>query len=172
MTLARSIRWLPWFALLAAVAVVELGWRQPSSSGVGLPELPGIEGWIDRLRAAPFAAIDDPSAASLVSGIVLGRTQGIDPVTQTAFLDSGLWHLLAASGQNVGLVAMRDIAAGEELTTDYALFDDYDGWMECHCGADACRRVIDGRDWTMPELQNRYRGWFSTYLQRRIDASG
>ena len=28
---------------------------------------------------------------------------------------------------NTVLVAMRDISPGEELTTDYALFDDYDG---------------------------------------------
>ncbi|NNC12910.1 SET domain-containing protein [Planctomonas sp. JC2975] len=73
---------------------------------------------------------------------------------------------------NVLFVAMRDVAAGEELTTDYALFDDYDGSMECHCGVDACRHVIDGRDWRLPELQKRYSGWFSSYLQRRIDAAG
>jgi Proteins containing SET domain len=69
---------------------------------------------------------------------------------------------------NIVLSAMRDIAAGEELTTDYALFDDYDGSMDCACGADACRHVIAGRDWMLPELQERYRGWFSTYLERKI----
>ena len=36
---------------------------------------------------------------------------------------------------NIVLVAMRDIGAGEELTTDYALFDDYDGG----CNATAAR---------------------------------
>ena len=40
---------------------------------------------------------------------------------------------------NIVLVAMRDIDAGEELTTDYALFDDYDGEMECRCGTASCR---------------------------------
>jgi hypothetical protein len=35
---------------------------------------------------------------------------------------------------NTVLVAMRDISPGEELTTDYALFDDYDGMMQCRCG--------------------------------------
>ncbi len=69
---------------------------------------------------------------------------------------------------NVVLVAMRDVAAGEELTTDYALFDDYEGSMECRCGAAGCRRVIDGRDWRRPELQQRYAGYFSWYLQRRF----
>ncbi|MGH3480630.1 MAG: SET domain-containing protein-lysine N-methyltransferase [Nocardioidaceae bacterium] len=61
-------------------------------------------------------------------------------------------------GGNVMLVAMRDIAAGAELTTDYALFDDYDGSMECQCGRPACRGRIDGHDWQRPELQERYRG--------------
>ncbi len=72
-------------------------------------------------------------------------------------------------GGNVVLVAMRDVAAGEELTTDYALFDDYDGQMNCHCGSERCRGVIDGHDWRRSDLQDRYRGYFSWYLQRRID---
>ncbi|MBA3373454.1 MAG: SET domain-containing protein-lysine N-methyltransferase [Actinomycetota bacterium] len=72
-------------------------------------------------------------------------------------------------GGNTVLVAMRDIAAGEKLTTDYALFDDYDGQMTCGCQTVGCRRTIDGRDWQRPELQHRYRGYFSWYLQRKID---
>jgi hypothetical protein len=43
---------------------------------------------------------------------------------------------------NVVLVAMRDVEQGEELTTDYALFDDYDGTMECRCGAPSCRGTV------------------------------
>jgi SET domain-containing protein len=70
---------------------------------------------------------------------------------------------------NVVLVTMRDVAAGEELTTDYALFDDYEGAMDCTCGSSACRRRVDGRDWRRPDLQARYRGYFSWYLQRKID---
>lgn len=72
-------------------------------------------------------------------------------------------------GGNTVLVAMRDVAVGEELTTDYAMFDDYDGEMGCTCGTPRCRRVIDGHDWQLPELQTRYRGYFSWYLQRKID---
>ena len=69
---------------------------------------------------------------------------------------------------NIVLVAMRDISLGEELTTDYALFDDYDGAMECHCGASSCRGTISGRDWLRPELQRNYGNFFSTYLLRKI----
>ena len=35
---------------------------------------------------------------------------------------------------NVVVIAMREIAPGEELTTDYALFDGYQGAMPCSCG--------------------------------------
>lgn len=73
-------------------------------------------------------------------------------------------------GGNIVLVTLRDVAAGEELTTDYALFDDYDGQMACACGTASCRGTVDGRDWRRPDLQRRYRGSFSWYLQRRIDA--
>jgi len=71
---------------------------------------------------------------------------------------------------NIVLVAMRDIAAGEELTTDYALFDDYDSEMRCRCGTPSCRGTIGGRDWQRPELQRRYGPYFSWYLQRRLAA--
>jgi uncharacterized protein len=69
---------------------------------------------------------------------------------------------------NILLVAMRGVAAGEELTTDYALFDDSDDEMACQCGTASCRRTISGRDWRRPELQRRYQGYFSSFLQRRI----
>lgn len=69
---------------------------------------------------------------------------------------------------NVVLVAMRAIAPGEELTTDYALFDDYEGEMACHCGTPSCRGTIGGRDWQRPELQARHGPYFSWYLQRRF----
>jgi len=70
-------------------------------------------------------------------------------------------------GRNVVLVAMRDVA-GEELTTDYALFDDYEGSMECTCGRSTCRGRVDGRDWQRPDLQERYRGYFSWYLDQKM----
>ncbi|KPL82822.1 lysine methyltransferase [Thermanaerothrix daxensis] len=70
----------------------------------------------------------------------------------------------------ITLVAMRDIAVGEEACFDYAMSDssDYDEF-ECHCGSPNCRGIVTGRDWMLPSLQERYRGYFSPYLQRRID---
>lgn len=70
----------------------------------------------------------------------------------------------------ISLVAMRDIAAGEEACFDYAMSDasDYDEF-ECHCGTQNCRQRVTGKDWMIPELQKRYYGFFSPYLQRRIE---
>jgi uncharacterized protein len=69
---------------------------------------------------------------------------------------------------NIVIIAMRDIESGEEITTDYALFDDSDGQMECRCGTPSCRGTISGRDWQIPELQRRYGSYFSWYLLEKI----
>lgn len=73
------------------------------------------------------------------------------------------------SGQ-ISLLARRTIQAGEEITFDYATTDasDYDTF-ECHCGSPLCRGVVTGKDWQRADLQERYRGHFSAYIQRRID---
>lgn len=73
----------------------------------------------------------------------------------------------------ITFVAMRDIAAGAELTIDYAMIDgDPAEQMVCACGAPTCRRLITGNDWRLPELQQRYAGYFSHYLYARFTSDG
>ena len=71
----------------------------------------------------------------------------------------------------IALVAMRRLEPGEEICFDYAMSDGtpYDQFP-CGCGAPTCRGRVSGDDWQRPELWERYRGHFSPYLQRRIDA--
>jgi hypothetical protein len=71
----------------------------------------------------------------------------------------------------IGLVALREILPGEELTFDYAMSDGspYDEF-ECRCGLPHCRKVVTGDDWRIPELWEKYDGYFSPYLARRITA--
>ncbi|MEO5721721.1 MAG: SET domain-containing protein-lysine N-methyltransferase [Chthoniobacterales bacterium] len=68
----------------------------------------------------------------------------------------------------ITFVAMRAIEPGEELTHDWAMTDDDESTIGCHCGAGNCRGTITGKDWQRPELQTRYAGYFSPYLQRKI----
>ncbi len=68
----------------------------------------------------------------------------------------------------ITFVAIRDIEIGEELTCDYAFIDNEDYEFECNCGSENCRKKITGYDWKLPELQSRYREYFSAYLQAKF----
>jgi uncharacterized protein len=97
------------------------------------------------------------------------------PVTEAEF-EGVMMFLNHSCEPNVGIrgqivfVAMRDIAAGEELMIDYATIDHDTEPMTCHCGAARCRRLITGRDWQKPELQQKYDGYFAWYLLEKIRA--
>jgi len=72
------------------------------------------------------------------------------------------------------LVAMRDIEEDEEVTFDYVMcLHRVEGLppyrLECLCGADNCRKIVTEDDWQIPELQKKYDGYFSWYLQDKID---
>ena len=75
----------------------------------------------------------------------------------------------------VTLVSRRAIAAGEELTIDYALFEgneDYRMPWECRCGTPVCRKQISGKDWRLKQLQHVYREHFSPFILHRIHGMG
>jgi hypothetical protein len=57
------------------------------------------------------------------------------------------------------------------VTIDYAMCDGtaYDEF-DCACGASTCRGRVTGADWRDPVLWERYAGYFSPYLERRIAA--
>ena len=74
---------------------------------------------------------------------------------------------LGVQGQII-FVAMRDIQSGEELTHDWATTDADDYEMECKCNAANCRKIITGRDWRRRDLQKKYAGYLSWYLDEKI----
>jgi hypothetical protein len=68
------------------------------------------------------------------------------------------------------MVAMRDIRPKEEITYDYAMTDDdIDYNFKCNCGSKQCRNYITSSDWKIPSLQRRYKGYFSWFIQDKID---
>ena len=97
--------------------------------------------------------------------LVSSKPGGGDYINHSCDPNAGL------DGQIV-IRAMRDIAAGEEVTIDYAMCDgDPTDEFECLCGSPRCRRIVTGNDWQLPELQQRYGSHFSPFLLRRIEAS-
>jgi SET domain-containing protein len=68
--------------------------------------------------------------------------------------------------------ASKNLGIGEELTHDYVLL-----WMDniehfeinpCLCGSKNCRGKFNGKDWKRPELQEKYKGQFLPYMERKI----
>lgn len=86
----------------------------------------------------------------------------------TVFINHSCDPNVGFRGQCV-YVAIRDIAPGEELCHDYSMERSDDYHLQCDCGSDLCRGKVTGDDWKLPELQNRYRGYFSLYLENKID---
>ncbi len=109
------------------------------------------------------------SHAEIDEGIYLaGRIE--DPQTDPdEFLnhscDPNLWM-----ADEITLVAKRDIEKDEEVTADYAMWASRgDRNMQCNCKSKDCRHKITGNDWQRKDLQERYKGHFSPYLNRRIE---
>lgn len=90
-------------------------------------------------------------------------------------VEASMLHLNHSCDPNVGVsgqitfVTMRDVLPGAELTIDYAMIDaDPSERMQCSCGARECRTVITGNDWRLPDLRQRYLGYFSRYIEDRF----
>jgi len=65
-------------------------------------------------------------------------------------------------------VAMRTIDPGDELLIDYAMGKTTPDEWDCTCGSPLCRGVITGDDWKIKELQRRYKGYFTPYVEKLI----
>ncbi len=142
---------------LVAVAPIGAG-EVVAIKGGHIVDTARLNGLPERLRNSDIQIADDFHLVAL-------EDAEYEPVM--LFLNHSCEPNVGFAG-NIVLVAMRDIASGAELTTDYALFDDYDGAMTCRCGTASCRGTIGGRDWQRPDLQRKYGRYFSTYLQRRM----
>jgi uncharacterized protein len=123
-----------------------------------------VYGWdMHRQVEAQFG----PADVQIDDGLFIG------PLRQEE-VEGCMMHLNHSCNPNVGVmgqiafVTLREVEAGEELTFDYAMTDDEDCPMECHCGAANCRGPITGRDWKRKDLQQRYGQYFSTYLLKKI----
>ena len=84
----------------------------------------GVAGWVDRVRARADAALQNgvpASAGGLLRGMVLGEDAALPRPVADSFRASGLSHLVAASGQNVTLLAVLALAAGSALGLGFRL---------------------------------------------------
>lgn len=111
------------------------------------------------------------SEIQVADGIFIGPTNEDE-------VDDSMIYFNHSCGPNIGIggniliVAMGDIKAGDELTLDYAMeWADPDLELNCNCGKTFCRQRVTGDDWKNPELQKKYAGYFSWYIEQKIKAS-
>lgn len=103
------------------------------------------------------------AAEPVAAGTVVLHQDGIGALNHSCDPNLG-W------ASDATLVAVRDLAEGDELTIDYATrITDPDFVMMCHCETYRCRQVIEGTDWRIPQLQKRYAGMWAPDVQRLID---
>lgn len=68
--------------------------------------------------------------------------------------------------EGLDLVARRNVAAGEQLTVDYATFcGPAMTPFECSCGAADCRTEIRGTDYQLPDIATRYGDHISDFIR-------
>jgi hypothetical protein len=96
----------------------------------------------------------DTLAVQIGPDLYLGASGGMDDlVNHSCDPNSGL----RIDGTNVQLIALRDIAVGEELCFDYSTTMDEDDFeMPCHCGRPQCRGLIRDFSHLPAELKRRY----------------
>jgi competence protein ComEC len=86
---------------------------QPTGAARG-----GFAGFVDGVRRRAETALRAGAPASvsgLLRGMVLGEGEALDPALQADFRAASLTHLVAASGQNVALLAALAVALGTAL---------------------------------------------------------
>jgi SET domain-containing protein len=143
--------------------------RETVSAGERVAILGGDVMLIDEINRLPERLQDYPM--QIEERFVLGSRSLIE---DTDFFNHSCDPNAGFKGQ-MFLVAMRRILPGEEVTFDYAMVasesvgSDIAFEMTCRCGAPACRGIITEHDWKRPDLRKRYQGYFSEYLQERIE---
>jgi SET domain-containing protein len=136
---------------------------------IGKGEIVCVKGGhvFDRRRLAELQPELGPAEIQIAADLFIGPVRAAEREGSMIFSNHSCEPNIGVQGQIV-FVAMRDVAAGEELTHDWAMTDDDAYEMDCACGAPTCRRVITGRDWRRPELQQKYGDYMSWYLLRKI----
>jgi hypothetical protein len=122
---------------------------------------------LDRLQLESLQDWYRAAEISISDGLFIGPALEEERQGSLIFSNHSCDPNIGVQGQIV-FIAMREIQSGEELTHDWATTDDEDYSLNCNCGAANCRKVITGQDWRKKELQKKYAGYFSWYLERKI----
>src|SRR6185436_3500961 len=124
---------------------------------------------VDRATLERYKAVVNDADMQIADNLFLAPLTADEFEGVMMFLNHSCEPNVGVQGQIV-FVAMRDVAAGEELTLDYGTIDHDAEPMACRCGTASCRGTITGEDWRRLDLQQKYGDHFAWHLLRRIRA--
>jgi SET domain-containing protein len=124
---------------------------------------------LDRRALARSPAHAEASHIQIEDEFYIGARARGEVRANKLFINHSCQPNVGIRGQ-ITFVALRDVAAGEELTYDWAMEENRRARTRCTCQAPSCRKILTGQDWRIPALQRRYRGYFSAYLAAKIAA--
>jgi hypothetical protein len=131
----------------------------PLDTGVVVVRLGGHVVGTDELRALIAAAEADPDMPYIDTVTIAADRHLVLPSDTPVHYgnhscDPTIWHV-----DQFAIATRHPVAAGDELTVDYATQSGLAGWsMTCACGTALCRSVVTAEDWRRPELRERYAG--------------
>jgi hypothetical protein len=131
-------------------------------------------GEVAEVRSSEIAGRGWFAAVDLSAGTVVGRLDaGPDDGERVDLLGTAFPN--HSCDPNVGwvdgrtLAVMTEVPAGAELVTDYATSNvDPDWGLRCHCPSYRCRQMVEGSDWRIPQLQQRYAGWWAPAVRALV----
>jgi len=122
---------------------------------------------VEETDGLPQALFED--FLQVYEGIYLGQRACSD-LDAPFKINHGCSPNIGVKGQTL-FVARRDISRGEEMLWDYETTElPEKSWgIVCHCGSFECRGLINGEAWKDPAFQKKNEGFFSWYLQEKIN---
>lgn len=122
---------------------------------------------INELRKLPKEILKRDYPVQIYKNFYLGP-KSVKDLDDAEMLNHSCNPNAGIKGQNI-VVSRRNIKPGEEICMDYETTDFQDLHFTCKCGAANCRGKINGTSWKNPEFQKKNQGYFSYYLQEKIE---
>lgn len=155
------------------------------------PKAKATKSAIDKLGVIAIKNISKEESVAVLGGVIVPKNEleeyhksmgdvGIQvnddffivPTTRNELEETGVFN--HSCEPNIGLidsitfVAIKNIKKGEELVLDYAFCESFCQAFKCGCGSPQCRKIVTPNDWKIPQLQKKYRKYFSPYLKEKF----